>query len=130
VFAAVLAVRATALVARAVLASRTGTPPAVTVTVIDGQTRRDVATDTREYVFVVRATNPSATERRFTATTLRVTYRTRANFLGAVDLTSAEPFVVAAGQTATTNRRFVTANVIPRHCRIDAYTLLLVDESG
>ena len=130
VFSAVLAVQATALVARTVLASQAGTPPAVTVTVSDGQTRRDVASDTREYVFVVSATNPSSAERRFKATILRVTYRTRANFLGAVDLASSEPLVVAAGRNATANLRFTTTNVIPRHSRIDAYTLLFVDGNG
>jgi hypothetical protein len=129
VFSAVLAVRATALVARTVLANQSGMPPAVTVTVIDGQTRRDVASDTRDYAFVVSATNPSAAERRCTVT-LRVTYRTRANFLGAVDLASSDPVVVPAGQSARVNLRFTTTNVIPRHCRIDAYTLLFVDANS
>jgi hypothetical protein len=47
-----------------------------------------------------------------------------------VDLASSEPFVVAAGRNATANLRFTTTNVIPRHSRIDAYTLLFVDGNG
>jgi hypothetical protein len=47
-----------------------------------------------------------------------------------VDLAASEPFVVAAGQTGKANLRFTTTNVIPRHCRIDAYTLLFVDGNG
>ena len=129
VFAAALAVRATALVARTVLASQAPPPPA-DAEVLEGHTRRDLTSDTRDYVFVVNLTNRSKVERRFPEPTLRVTYRTRANFLGAVDLTSNEPIVVAAGQAAKATLRFATSNVIPRHCRIDAYSLLLVDDGG
>lgn len=129
VFAAVLAVRATAFVARSVLAGPGGTPTAA-VQVIEAHTRRDIAADSRDYVFVVTFTNPKDIERRFSEPTLRVTYRTRANFLGAVDLSSSEPLVAPGGQTTRATLRFATNNVIPRHCRIDAYTLLLVDERG
>jgi len=129
VFAAALAVRATALVARTVLASHAAAPPA-DAQVIEGHTRRDIASDTREYAFVIHLRNRSNTERRFPEPALRVTYRTRANFLGAVDLTSREPIVIAAGETTTTTLRFTTTNVIPRHSRIDAYTLLFVDDRG
>ena len=129
VFAAVLAVRATALVARSVLASSTGTP-ASAAQVLEAHTRRDVATDSREYVFVVTLTTPKPLGRLFPAPTLRVTYRTRANFLGAVDLPSSEPVIAPGGQTTKATLRFTTSNVIPRHCRIDAYTLLFVDERG
>ena len=100
------------------------------VTIVDGQTRRELASDTRDYVFVVSATNSSTAERRFNVATLRVTYRTRANFLGAVDLPSRETMIVPAGETIRASLRFTTRDVIPRHCRIDAYTLLLVDEKG
>jgi hypothetical protein len=115
------------LAARVVLAHQQG-PHALTV--VDGQSRRELGPDTREYLFVVSATNPSAAERRFKAATLRVTYRTRANFVGAVDLPSSEPMIVPARETIRTSLRFTACNVIPRHCRIDAYTLLLVDEKG
>ena len=89
-FAAALSVRATALVARTVLATHAGPPPG-DAQILEGHTRRDIASDTRDYVFVVNLTNRSTAERRFPEPALRVTYRTRANFLGAVDLTSSEP---------------------------------------
>lgn len=129
VFAAVLAVRATALVARSVLASSTVTASAE-AQVLEGHTRRDVAADSRDYVFVVKLTNATNLDRRFAEPTLRVTYRTRANFLGAVDLPSSEPLVVPGGQTTRATLRFTTSNTIPRHCRIDGYTLLFVDDRG
>lgn len=129
VLAAVLAVRATALVARSVLASPTG-PPVAGAQVLEAHTRRDLAADARHYVFVVKLANPTTLDRTFPGPTLRVTYRTRANFLGAVDLPSAEPLVVQGGQTTSATLRFTTSNVIPRHCRIDAYTLLFVDDRG
>jgi hypothetical protein len=132
VFAAVLAVRAAALVARTVLADQARRLPRhpLDVRVTDGQTRRDLASDSREYAFSVTLSNESPSERRFAAPVLRVTYRTRANFLGAADVTAAEPIAVPAGQTVTTTLRFATRNVIPRHCRIDAYTLLFTDSGG
>jgi hypothetical protein len=129
VFAAVLAVRATALAARTVLAESSSVR-LPTCRVLEGHARRDIGTDTRDYVFVIGASNSLPTEWRCDAPTLRVTYRTRANFLGAVDIAAGEPLAVPAGATTTTTLRFTTANVVPRHCRIDAYTLLLVDAGG
>ena len=132
VFAAVLAVRAAALVARTVLTDRAGhsrrDPLAIKVT--EGHARRDLASDTRDYAFTVNVSNESPSERRFESPMLRVTYRTRANFLGAVDLAAAEPLVIPAGQSVSAVLRFTTSNVIPRHCRIDAYTLLFIDDAG
>jgi hypothetical protein len=138
VFAAVLAVRATALIARTVLvdqARRQGEEEApgrdlLTVNLVEGHTRRDLASDTRDYVFVVKLANRSGSERRLHGVTLRVTYRTRANFLGAVDLASDAATSVAPGQTTSTTLRFTTSNVIPRHCRVDSYTLSFVDDHG
>jgi hypothetical protein len=128
--AAVLAVRATALVARTVIAGQERTPQArPTVRVAGGQTRRDLAADRRDYAFEIAASNPTGSEWRCQSPTLRVTYRTRANFLGAVDLPG-DAIAIPAGQTATTTLRFTTSNVIPRHCRVDAYTLIFVDASG
>jgi hypothetical protein len=75
-------------------------------------------------------TNSGGTERQITATALRVTYRTRANFLGAVDLDTTERIAVPPGQTTNATLRVTTSNVIPRHSRIDAYTLLLTDDTG
>jgi hypothetical protein len=122
VFAAVLAVRATALAARTVLSNPAS--PRDAIQVVEGHTRRNVASDTRQYVFVVTIANRSSSERRFDPPMLRVTYRTRANFLGAVDLASTEAVIAPAGQQASATLRYSTSNVIPRHCRIDAYTLL------
>jgi hypothetical protein len=132
VFAAVLAVRAAALVARTVLTDRARQsredPLAIKVT--EGRSQRHLATDTRDYTFTVTVSNESPSARRFDSSILRVTYRTRANFLGAVDLVAAEPLVVPAGQSVSASLRFTTSNVIPRHCRIDAYTLLFTDSGG
>jgi hypothetical protein len=112
-----------------VLANHAGAPR-TDVQVLEGHTRRDVASDTRDYAFVVNVSNRSNSERRLPDPTLRVTYRTRANFLGAVDLTASQSIVVPAGTAAKATLQFKTSNVIPRHCRIDAYTLLFTDESG
>ena len=129
VLAAVLAVRATALAARTVMAGRDGSVPnQPAIRVIKGQARRDVATDTRDYAFEVAFSNPFPSEWRGAAT-LRVTYRTRANFLGAVDVDSTEPIALPAGQSTAT-LRFSTSNVVPRHCRVDSYTLVFVDSRG
>jgi hypothetical protein len=130
VFAAVLAVRATALAARTVIGAQNGSPKKLTIQVADGHTRRDLTTDTRDYAFEIAVSNPSTSEWRSNTPTLRVTYRTRANFLGAVDLTAGEPVTVPAGQSTKTTLRFSTSNVIPRHCRIDGYTLLFADSTG
>jgi hypothetical protein len=131
VFAAVLSVRATALAARTVLAIQTGPESNQPVLrVVAGRARRDLATDARDYTFSVTATNGTAEPWTCQSPALRVTYRTRANFLGAVDLVSEEPLTVAAGQTRTAELQFTTRNVIPRHCRIDAYTLVLAGTSS
>ena len=133
VFSAVLAVRATALVARTIVAAPPVAAPGspLSFRVNEGHTRRDVATDTRDYAFVVAISNASSTsERRLDPVMLQVTYRTRANFVGAVDLAAAAAITVAAGATVATTLRFTTSNVIPRHCRIDAYTLMFTDAAG
>jgi hypothetical protein len=126
----VLAVRATALVARATEAIHRAAPPAESIDVREGHTRRDLASDAREYAFIVGIANRSQSERRLNGIALRVTYRTRANFVGAVDLPSEQAIVVPPGQASTVTLRFTTSNVIPRHSRIDAYTLLLRDDNG
>ncbi|HTM04228.1 MAG TPA: hypothetical protein VL173_12030 [Vicinamibacterales bacterium] len=138
VFAAVLAIRATALLARTVLAEGTADhegPPrrvvrGLSVQAVHGKTRRDVAADTRDYSFTVAIANRSGADRRLVRIELRVTFRTRANFLGAVDLTSEQNITVGAGKSIEATLRFTTSNVIPRHCRVDAYTLLLTDDRG
>jgi hypothetical protein len=138
VFAAVLAVRATALVARTVLAAAPRQPPHsdgshdpdLSVRVAGGKTRRGVGDDSRDYAFSVVLTNRTAVERQVGRSELRVAYRTRANFLGAVDLVSEERISVPPGTSTDAILRFTTSNVIPRHCRVDAYTLLLTDDRG
>jgi hypothetical protein len=89
-----------------------------------------VPSDTRDYVFIVNVTNSSAADQRLQEPTLRVTYRTRANFLGAVDLQSTDTLLIPAGHSIRATLRFTTSNVIPRHCRVDAYTLLFMDAGG
>jgi hypothetical protein len=132
VFAAVLAVRATALVARSVLAAdRKGSSTApLSAEVVDGKTRRGVGDDIREYAFNITLTNRTGAERQVARSELRVTYRTRANFIGAVDLLSEERVTVPPGKSIDATLRFTSSNVIPRHCRVDAYTLFLTDDGG
>jgi hypothetical protein len=123
----VLAIRATALIARTVIA---GDAPGLSATVTSGKTRRGLSDDSREYVFHVAIINRTGADRQVTRVELRVTYRTRANFLGAVDLVSSERLDAPAGTTVDAQARFITSNVIPRHCRVDAYTLFLFDDQG
>ena len=62
VFAAVLAVKAAALVARTVLADRAGQSrrDPLVIKVTEGQSRRDLTTDARDYAFVVTVSNESS----------------------------------------------------------------------
>jgi hypothetical protein len=126
--------------------SRSSRRPALAVTVLDGRARRDLASDAREYAFLLAIEHGSGAETTVTDIDLRVSYRTRANFCGAVDVpvdidaqlrpsATAEPRVhvplrLADGHVASGWVHFHTANVIPRHCRVDAYTLLVTDASG
>jgi hypothetical protein len=76
---------------------------------------------------------------------LRVTYRTRANFLGAVDLEPRtdiqrwredarnvfrSPLTVDVGQRAQCWLLFHTENVIPRHCRVQDYAVVAMTVDG
>jgi len=56
------------------------------VSVTEGQARRALADDTRDYALLLSLGNESTAPIVVSACQLRVTYRTRANFLGAVDL--------------------------------------------
>ena len=110
----------------------------------EGHARRLLGDDTREYVLRVSLRNGLATPVVVSACQLRVTYLTRANFLGVVDLAptaDALPAVAAADRLAFPLRLhagaiaegrlfFRTSNVIPRHCRIDDYTLVLACDDG
>lgn len=127
VFAAVLAIRATALIARTVTA---GDTPGLSASMAGGQTRRGLSEDSRDYVFRIALSNRSGGERHIARAELRVAYRTRANFLGAVDLQSDQSISIPPGKTVEAQLRFSTSNVIPRHCRVDAYTLFLFDDRG
>jgi len=125
-------------------ASHRSTP--LSVTVLDGRARRDLASDAREYAFLAAIENASGAETTVTEVELRVSYRTRANFCGAVDVQAAAagegrmastsqsplniPFRLGAGQAASGWVEFHTANIIPRHCRVDAYLLIVTDASG
>lgn len=116
------------------------------VTVLDGRARRDLTTDAREYAFLLAIENATGAETTITDVELRVSYRTRANFCGAADVTmdvDASGRLASAGQSplhiplrlgpsqaASGWLEFRTANVIPRHCRVDAYQVLVTDASG
>src|SRR5688572_20891161 len=107
--------------------------------ILEGQARRGVKDDTREYALRVSLTNDAGVPCTIASTILRVTYRTRANFLGAVDLPLEDTKITdTKGAGATRNARelslplfkgqttqgwlfFKTTNVIPRHCRVDDY---------
>ena len=111
---------------------------------LEGQARRSLKDDTREYAILVELVNDTTRTVAITSVALRVTYRTRANFLGAVDLETgpelaapvtgrpllALPAPLAPGATVTGWILFSTANVIPRHCRVQDYTLVALDATG
>ncbi len=121
-----------------------GRPAALSVTVLDGRARRDLTSDAREYAFLIAIENGSGAETTVTEVELRVSYRTRANFCGAVDVPvdveahaggSGQtrlhvPLRLGPGQAASGWVGFHTANVIPRHCRVDGYVMLVTDASG
>jgi hypothetical protein len=143
VVAALVAVTAAVIALRAARSTAdAGNPhPAhgLIVEVVAGGVRRDLAADLRAYTFTLSIANQSAAECVITAAGLRVSYRTRANFLGAVELPLSPgdddralrlPLRIASGDTLTRLARLDTSNVLPRHCRVDAYALLLADASG
>jgi hypothetical protein len=121
-------------------------PEPLSITVLDGRARRDLTSDAREYAFLLAVENASGAETTVTEAELRVSYRTRANFCGAVDvqadvagegrMTSATqsrlniPLRLGPDQAASGWIEFHTANVIPRHCRVDAYLVIVTDASG
>ena len=120
------------------------------VTVVDGRARRDLTTDARDYAFLLAIENGSGAETTVADVELRVSYRTRANFCGAVDLAVAPgeaapnpgeraenlqprlhvPLRLGAAQTTSGWVEFHTANIIPRHCRVDGYTIMVTDAAG
>jgi hypothetical protein len=119
------------------------------VTVVDGRARRDLTTDARDYAFLLAIENGSGAETTVADVELRVSYRTRANFCGAVDLAIAEaeapagggattklqpklhvPLRLTAAQTMSGWVEFHTANIIPRHCRVDGYAVIVTDAGG
>ena len=58
----------------------------VTLSVTAGRAGRTIADDRRVYDFTVAITNTSSDDKTFDRLALRVSYRTRANFCGAVDV--------------------------------------------
>ncbi len=121
--------------ARSVRRSHAG----VEVVVVDGSVQRDLSSDLRRYRFTIRLGNHAATTRTIVAAGLRIVYRTRANFFGAVDLplTVAEepsalraPLPLVSGEVLTRTVHVDTSNVVPRHCRVEGYALLLLDDGG
>src|SRR4051812_27765053 len=65
-----------------------GTPTLArfSVRVLDGEANRVVGDDTRDYALLLSLSSGSDAPVTMSGCLLRVTYRTRANFLGAVDL--------------------------------------------
>jgi len=129
---------------QALRASRPESAASLRLRVLEGQARRSVADDKRDYAILTELFNDTAAAVTITTITLRVTYRTRANFLGAVDL-EAEPDAVVAGgsrpllalpaqvksgETISGWILFSTVNVIPRHCRVQDYALVVRDAHG
>jgi hypothetical protein len=124
--------------------AQNGWTPSVRLRALEGEARRSVADDSRDYAILVELVNDTAATVAVTSVALRVTYRTRANFLGAVDLetvsdaaapaagrpllnlpTTLEPGAAIAGWILLR-----TVNVIPRHCRVQDYTLVALDATG
>jgi hypothetical protein len=117
--------------------------PNLRVLVHKGQAVRSVADDTRDYVLLAELTNDADAAITISGCQLRVTYRTRANFLGAVDLDLRPgsnlpgsgtalvlPMMMAPRSTAMRSVSFTTSNVIPRHCRVQDYALIVSGEGG
>jgi hypothetical protein len=114
------------------------------VRAVDGEARRAIADDTRDYAILIELMNGTAEAVTVTGVALRVTYRTRANFLGAIDLETGKqvaassagrpllilPASLAPGAKVTGWVLFSTVNVIPRHCRVQDYTLVAQDATG
>jgi hypothetical protein len=132
--------------AAATAAAGPAPPPAVfRVDVLEGQARRTLSDDSRDYALLVSFTNDTAEQVVVSGCVLRVTYRTRANFLGAVDLeprTDVELSKMDARpvfhSTVTVNERqqaqrwllFHTVNVVPRHCRVQEYAIVVTTGEG
>ena len=111
----------------------------VAVSVLAGRAERTIADDRRSYEYNVSITNGSPAEKVFDRLVLRVSFRTRANFCGAVDVPPDAdasdpalrlPLRIAPGQTLTGTLRFETSNIVPRHSRIDAHTILIGNGEG
>src|ERR1044071_6494158 len=89
-FAAAALARRTSRAAQHAVATAPQAPRQFTrglgVTVVDGRARRDLATDARDYAFLLAVENGSGAETTIADVELGVSYRTRANFCGAVDL--------------------------------------------
>ena len=129
---------------QALRSSHPGRPASPGLQVLEGRARRSVADDTRDYAILVELFNDTAAAVTITTITLRVTYRTRANFLGAVDLEVgpvarrtggsrpllALPARMESGERVRGWLLFTTVNVIPRHCRVQDYALLARDGQG
>jgi hypothetical protein len=108
--------------------------------VLEGRARRTIADDTREYLLRLSLENAGDSAVAVSSAVLRVTYRTRANFLGAVDLSPLSdqqgqpPFELPArlptGATVSGWLFFRTVNVIPRHCRAQDYALVVTTADG
>jgi hypothetical protein len=129
---------------QALRSARPARMPSLRLCALDGHARRSLADDTREYAILVELVNDTTRTVAITNVALRVTYRTRANFLGAVDLGTAAgvaesvagrpllmlPVPLAPAAKVTGWILFSTANVIPRHCRVQDYTLVALDATG
>ena len=124
--------------------AQTGRTSSLQLRALEGEARRSVADDSREYAILVELVNDTAAAVAVTSVALRVTYRTRANFLGAVDLETVAdvegtatgrpllnlPATLDAGAKITAWILLSTVNVIPRHCRVQDYTLVARDATG
>lgn len=122
---------------------RAARQPGLALEVVDGEARRTVADDRREYALRLMGVNGGGKTETLAAATLRVTYRTRANFLGAVDIppqtsvTPADgralmllPLDVGPGRALDGWLVFRTTNVIPRHCRVQDHALIVTSADG
>jgi hypothetical protein len=101
--------------ARAALqAAHAGDRRSLRASILEGRARRRVSDDTREYALRVSLANDSGGPRTIASTILRVTYRTRANFLGAVDLPLEDTKITdTKGSGATGNALDVSLPLLP-----------------
>jgi hypothetical protein len=135
--------RAAALVAQAPKDIR-GAP--FRLSVLDALIRTGPPDTPWHYAFLASVLNDSGSTCTFTKLSLRVNYRTQANFCCSLDVpmpasieaggmrtgevTLRLPLVLEGGRTLTGWAHFETVNVVPADCTVDSYAIVLQGSGG